>query len=512
MTDVSTRRNTARSQELFAKAAEHLAGGVGSGTRSPRSGWRPSPIFIDRGTGSRVLDVDGNEYIDYMMGQGPLILGHRPPELIEALTSTISERGSLAALCHDLEGPAAAAVSERIPSMELLRFGNSGTECVMYALRFARAFTGRNVVVRFEGHYHGWSDAIHWSAHPSLDAAGPADAPAVTPASTGIPPELAETLIVLPWNDAEALGRAFAARGDEIAAVITEPIMGNAGGLMPAPGYLETMREVTTRHGAILIFDEVLTGLRVGRGGAQELFGVTPDLTVLAKALAAGFPVAAVGGRRDIMEMVVDGRTMHGGTYNSNFLACASVIAALEATGRPGFYEDLVARGARLADGLVQLATDAGIESCWTGIGSLFQVWLGAPAPTEYRSSQELVARSPFPTFHAEMLERRVLLQPPQEGLFLMSAAHTDEDVERTLELAADAMPAVASSSPGAAARARPEAAAVAAGRARAPAPARRSRAARSAPGSSTTRTTSIPGSATRTRAGRSSRRRTTAS
>jgi len=422
MTEVSTKRSAARSQELFAKAAEHLAGGVGSGTRSPRSGWAPTPIYIDRGTGSRVLDVDGNEYIDYMMGQGPLILGHRPPELVAALASTIAERGSLAALCHDLEGQAAAAVSARIPSMELLRFGNSGTECVMYALRFARAFTGRNVVVRFEGHYHGWSDAIHWSAHPALDAAGPADAPAVAPSSTGIPPELADTLIVLPWNDAEALERTFAARGDEIAAVITEPIMGNAGGLLPADGYMQAMRAVTAKHGTVLIFDEVLTGLRVAPGGAQELLGVTPDLTVLAKALAAGFPVAAVGGRRDILEMVVDGRTMHGGTYNSNFLACAAVIAAIEA-----------------------IATDAGIESCWTGVGSLFQVWLGgSAAPTEYRSSQELVARSPFPTFQAEMLERRVILQPPQEGLFLMSGAHTDEDVERTLELAAEAMPAVA--------------------------------------------------------------------
>src|SRR5581483_6327658 len=179
-----------------------------------------------------------------------------------------------------------------------------------------------------------------------------------------------------------------------------------------APGYLEAMREITARHGTVLIFDEVLTGLRVGPGGAQGLLGVTPDLTVLAKALAAGFPVAAVGGRREIMELVVNGRTMHGGTYNSSFLACAAVIAATEATGRPGFYDDLLARGERLAEGLVGLAQEAGLESCWTGVGSLFQVWFGAPAPTEYRSSQELVARSPFPTFQAEMLERRVILQP----------------------------------------------------------------------------------------------------
>jgi glutamate-1-semialdehyde 2,1-aminomutase len=374
-----------------------------------------------------------------------LILGHRPPELLEAVTRTITERGSLVAMAHDLEGEAAAALAARVPSMELLRFGNSGTECVAYALRFARAFTGRTIVVRFEGHYHGWSDAIHWSAHPSLEDAGPVEAPAVTPASTGIPPQLADTLIVLPWNDPDALERTFAERGDEIAAVITEPIMGNSGGLMPAPGYLEAMRDITRRHGAVLIFDEVLTGLRVGPGGAQELLGVRPDLTILAKALAAGFPVAAVGGRRDIMELVVEGRTMHGGTYNSSPLACSAVLAALAATGRPGFYDELLARGARLAEGLVGLAEEAGVESCWTGVGALFQVWLGsATAPTEYRSAQRIVARSPFPTFYAELLERRVIVQPPQEGLFLMSGAHTDADVDRTLELAAEAMPAIA--------------------------------------------------------------------
>jgi glutamate-1-semialdehyde 2,1-aminomutase len=328
--------------------------------------------------------------------------------------------------------------------MELLRFGNSGTECVAYALRFSRAFTGRTVVVRFEGHYHGWSDAIHWSAHPSLEDAGPATSPSVTPASSGIPPQLADTLIVLPWNDPDGLEQVFAQRGKEIAAVITEPIMGNAGGLLPAPGYLERMREVTTRHGAVLIFDEVLTGLRVGPGGAQKLLGVTPDLTVLAKALAAGFPVAAVGGRREIMEMVIDGRTMHGGTYNSSPLACAAVLAALRVTGREGFYDDLLARGERLANGLVAVAAAVGLEACWTGVGSLFQLWFGVPAPTEYRSSQRLVAGSPFPTFFSELLERRVIVQPPQEGLFLISGAHTDADVDQTLERAAAIMPEVA--------------------------------------------------------------------
>jgi glutamate-1-semialdehyde 2,1-aminomutase len=442
--DVSTERPTEQSRKLFEHAQKHLAGGVGSGTRSPRSGWNPHPLFVDAASGSHFRDVDGNDYLDYQMGQGPLILGHRPAPVLEAVTATINQRGSMFALCTDLEGQAADAVAARIPSIDLLRFGNSGTECVAYALRFARAFTGRNLVVRFEGHYHGWSDGIHWSAHPALDQAGPLESPAVTPSSTGIPPQLAETLLVLPWNNLDALERVFAERGEEIAAVITEPIMGNAGGIMPAPGYLERMRELSAGHGAVLIFDEVLTGMRVGPGGAQELLGVTPDLTILAKAFGAGFPVAAFGGRRDIMEMAADGRTMHGGTYNSNPIAVAAVIAAVRETGRDGFYEDLLGRGRRLADGLVAVAESHGLDACWTGVGSLFQVWFGSPAPTEYRSSQELVARSPFPIFFAEMLARKILIQPPQEGLFLMSAAHSDEDVAHTLEVADEVMPTVA--------------------------------------------------------------------
>jgi glutamate-1-semialdehyde 2,1-aminomutase len=441
---LGTDRPTATSRELFELAGEHLAGGVGSGTRSPRAGWKPHPLFVERASGARVHDVDGNEYLDYQMGQGPLILGHRPPAVIDAVTRTFSERGSMFALCHDLEGQAAAAVAERVPSMELVRFGNSGTEVVAYALRFARAFTDRTIVLRFEGQYHGWSDGIHWSAHPTLEEAGPRERPSVTPSSSGIPPQLSETLIVAPWNDTDALERIFAERGSEIAAAITEPISGNAGGLMPAPGYLERLRELTIEHGALLIFDEVLTGLRVARGGAQELLGVRPDLTTLAKALGAGFPVAAFGGRREIMEMAADGRTMHGGTYNSSPLACAAVIAALHETGKPGFYDDLLWRGRRLADGLVQIAEAHGLSACWTGVGSLFQLWFGSPPPTDYRSSQRLVQSSPFPTFFAEMLRRKVLLQPPQEGLFLISGAHTDEDVASTLVLAEEAMPAVA--------------------------------------------------------------------
>lgn len=444
MSDTHIGRSTARSGQLYEQAASHLAGGVGSGTRSPRSGWLPVPVFVRSGEGAHLTDEDGNRYIDYVMGQGPLILGHRHPGVIDAVTTTLHERGSLFSLAHDLEGEAAAAVAARMPSMELLRFGNSGTECVQYALRFARAFTGREKVVRFEGHYHGWSDAIHWSGHPGPDEWGPEAAPTAAPGSTGMPAAVAGTLIVAGWNDTDALERVFAEHGSEIAAVITEPILGNCGAIMPAPGYLERMRELTAAHGAVLIFDEVLTGFRVGPGGAQQLLGIRPDLTVLAKALGAGVPVAAVGGRRDIVEMVTDGRTMHGGTYNSSPLVCAAVIAAARATGADGFYDDLDARGRRLADGLVRASRDAGLDACWSGTGAMFQLWFASDPPRDYRRAHAVIAASPFATLHAELRERGVLIQPPQEGLWLTSGAHTDADVDRTLEAAAEAMPAVA--------------------------------------------------------------------
>jgi len=399
---------------------------------------------VRSGQGAHITDEDGNDFIDYVMGQGPLILGHRPPAVIDEITETLRERGSLFSLAHDLEGQAAAAVTERMPAIDLLRFVSSGTECVQYAIRFARSFTGREKILRVEGHYHGWSDAIHWSGHPGPAEWGPADAPSPAPGSAGMPPAVASTLIIGSWNDTAALERVFAEHGSEIAAVITEPILGNCGAIMPAPGYLERMRELATEHGALLIFDEVLTGFRIAPGGAQGLFGITPDLTVLAKALGAGVPVAALGGRRDIMEMVTDGRTMHGGTYNSSPLVCAAVIAAAGVTGAPGFYDDLDARGRRLADGLVDAAAAAGIEASWSGTGGLFQLWFAPEPPADYRTAHGIVQRSPFPVLFAGLRERGVLIQPPQEGLFLTSGAHTDADVDRTLEAAAAAMPAVA--------------------------------------------------------------------
>jgi glutamate-1-semialdehyde 2,1-aminomutase len=441
---IDTETQTAKSRELFERAAAHLVGGVGSGTRSPRSGWLPVPVFVESGDGAILTDVDGNAYVDYVMGQGPLILGHRPAAVTEAVVDVLRTRGSLFSLAHDLEAEAARVVCERMPAVERVRFGQSGTECAAYAARFARAYTGRTTIVRFEGHYHGWSDALHWSAHPGAAEWGPREHPSVIPGSSGMPAQVGDSLLVLPWNDPEAIEDAFARRGGEIAAVITEPILGNCGAIWPAAGYLELIRRLTEQHGALLIFDEVLTGFRVSSGGAQELLGIAPDLTILAKALGAGYPVAALGGRADVMDQAADGRTMHGGTYNSNPLVCAAVIAACGETGRPGFYEGLERRGMRLANGIVEAAAEHGLDACHTGTGGMFQVWFSPEPPRDYREGEKIAAGSPFFALHAALRRRGVLTQPPQEGLFLASGAHTDEQIDRTLEAVAGAMPDVA--------------------------------------------------------------------
>jgi glutamate-1-semialdehyde 2,1-aminomutase len=429
---------TDRSQALFKQAQQHLAGGVGSGTRAPSSGWQPSPIFVQQGSGSHLWDVDGNEYIDYLVGGGPLILGHRPRPVIDAVCDMIQERGSMFALAHDLEGQAAAKVCALLPGMEKLRFDNSGTGAVLRALRLARAFTGKTKVIRFEGHYHGWSDQIHWSNRFALADAGPNEAPIPVPNSGGIPGELASTVIILPWNDVDLLEKTIRAHKDEIAAVITEPILGNTGGIMPRPGYLQVMRRLTAENDIVLIFDEVLSGFRVGLHCAQGLYGIIPDLTTLAKAVAAGFPGAAVGGRADIMDQVADGRVMFGGTYNANPVVSAAVCATTDELVRPGVYETMNSLGEELANGLVDLARKAGFAACWSGVGPMFQLWFCEPdeLPVDYRAAIPILARSPFGKFWHGLMRRGVLVQPRQDNLFLLCSVHSKEDIAQTLTAA----------------------------------------------------------------------------
>jgi glutamate-1-semialdehyde 2,1-aminomutase len=440
--DMTTNYRTDQSQKLYQLAQRYFAGGVGSGTRSPASGWQPSPIFVKKGEGSHIWDEDGNEYIDYLMGGGPLILGHRPQAVIEAVCQTIQTRGSMFALAHDLEYRAAQKICQVLPSMEMLRFDNSGTSAVQRAIRLARAYTGKQKIIRFEGHYHGWSDQIHWSNRPPLEAAGDRQAPRAVPNSGGIPGILSQTLIVLPWNDLDLLEKTILKHRDEIACLITEPILGNLGGLMPKMGYLEAMRQLTAENEIVLIFDEVLTGFRVALECAQGIYGIRPDLTTLAKAMAGGFPAAAVGGKREIMQLVNQGKVMYGGTYNSNPIVTSSVIATMDELVRPGVYERMNQVGEKLANGLVELAHKAGLPACWSGVGAMFQLWFCEPAqlPFDYRSAVPVLKSSPFSRFWEGLMKRGVLVQPRQDNLFLLGTAHTVQDVQVTLEAAEEAL------------------------------------------------------------------------
>src|SRR5215469_17105441 len=270
------------------------------------------------GIGSRIRDVDGHEYVDYLLGLGPMILGHRHPAVTAAVASAIETYGTCFGLPYELEIDAARKVVDAVPGVDMIRFTNSGSEAVGSVVRIARAFTGRRLIIRFEGHYHGWQDTVYWSNHVDPAAAGPASRPRAVPSGPGVPAELAATLIVLTWNDAASFASVMAECGDQVAAVITEPAMFNTGCILPQPGYLELLRAETRKHGALLIFDEVITGFRFSRGGAQEWFGVTPDLTTYAKGLGGGFPVAAIGGTADAMRLIAEGVYSHSGTYNAN--------------------------------------------------------------------------------------------------------------------------------------------------------------------------------------------------
>jgi glutamate-1-semialdehyde 2,1-aminomutase len=308
-----------------------IPGGVNSTARARWSGWTPYPLFASEGHGSRLTDVDGNEYIDYLLGLGPMLLGHRPPRITEAVIDFLRGRGTMFALPVVEEAQLAQKIIDAVPSVEQVRLCNTGTEAVLYATRLARAFTGRDKIIRFEGMYHGFSDGVYWSKHPDIAVAGPDAHPVPVPQGPGLPAGIANDLIVLPWNDADRLADVIRREGDRIAAVISEPVMCNTGCILPLPGYLEALRGLTQDHGIVLIFDEVITGFRLGFAGAQGRFGVRPDLSVFAKGLGGGFPVAAMGGRADIMALVADGTVSMAGTYTANGIAVTAATAALEA-------------------------------------------------------------------------------------------------------------------------------------------------------------------------------------
>lgn len=427
----------ARSREQIERAKRSLAGGVATAMRAAQ---RPVPLVIDHADGSRLIDIDGNEYVDYVLGFGPMLLGHSPPEVIDAVKSQL-DRGFTYGAQHVLEAEVAERLVDAIPCAELVCFSSTGSEAVQAALRIARAATGRSKIVKFEGHYHGWLDPMSVST-PGLAAADPTASPPLEPIpATGGQADCAELLAIARWNDADELAALLDQRGDDIAAVIMEPVAANGGLIPPAPGYLERARELTAANGSLLIFDEVVTGFRLARGGAQERFGVTPDLATYGKAIAAGMPLSAVAGTRDVMEVVADGRVRHVGTFNCAPPAAAAAAAALDIYRErsPGLYADLDRAATTLAEGLADAAAEADVPLRIHQVGPLVQTFILDPGASVTQYADTLAADlARFARFAEKMLERGVIVLP--RGWWFLSTAHSEEDIELTLDAARSAL------------------------------------------------------------------------
>jgi glutamate-1-semialdehyde 2,1-aminomutase len=406
-----------RSEDLLARAQQSIPGGVNSPVRAFRA-VGGTPPFIARGQGSRLWDADGHEYIDYVCSWGPLLLGHRPPEIIVALEQALTSGTSFGAPT-EREIELAEAIREAVPSLEMVRLVNSGTEATMSALRLARGFTGRDLVVKFEGCYHGHVDSLLVRAGSGVATLGIADC-------AGVPKCFADTTIALPFNSTAALEQAFQSHSENIAAVIVEPVAGNMGCVPPAPGFLEALRDLTARHGALLIFDEVMTGFRLRLGGAQQLYGIQPDLTTLGKVIGGGLPVGAYGGRADIMRKVAPlGPVYQAGTLSGNPLAMAAGLAMLRyLKAHPEVYEQLERHTA-------QLAAAAPPDVTVNRVGSMLTFFFTSEPVSDYASAKKSDTRR-FAAFFHWLLARGIYWPPSQFEAAFVSAAHTPEDIART--------------------------------------------------------------------------------
>lgn len=420
-----------RSADLWERAQKVIPGGVNSPVRA-MGAVGLTPPFIRRGRGCRVEDVDGNRYIDYVGSWGPLILGHARPEIVEAVSKAAAKGTSFGAPT-EAEVLLAEKLCQLVPSLEMVRLVSSGTEACMSALRLARGYTGRDLIIKFDGCYHGHADGLLVSAGSGLATLG-------IPACPGVPKAMTQLTLSLPYNDLEAVEAAFQAHPEEIAAVILEPVAGNMGVVEPADGFLPGLRELCDRYGALLIFDEVITGFRVALGGAQERYGVTPDLTCLGKIIGGGLPMGAYGGRAEIMSQVAPaGEVYQAGTLSGNPLATAAGLECLNLLCSPGVYEQLYDTAARLYRGLDQIFTKAGIPHYGQWAGAMFSFFFTEGPVTDYasatQSDTELFAR-----WYRAMLKRGIYLAPSQYEAIFISLAHTEDDIDQTLAAAADAV------------------------------------------------------------------------
>src|SRR3954463_9119560 len=424
----------AKSEQLFTEALKYIPGGVNSPVRAFRA-VGGKPFFVNRAVGAHVFDVDGNDYVDYVGTWGPAILGHAHPKIIKAVTDT-AERGTSFGIPNPLEVTMAKLVCDAVPSVQKVRMTNSGTEACMSAIRLARGFTKRDKIIKFDGCYHGHADSL-------LVKAGSGALTFGNPDSAGVPAAFTQHTIVVPYNDVDAVKAAFAANQDQIAGIIVEPVPGNAGLYLPKPGYLEFLREITKANGALLIFDEVMTGFRLAKGGAQERFRITPDLSCFGKVIGGGLPVGAFGGRADIMDYLAPlGPVYQAGTLSGNPIAMAAGIAALERLASTEVYDRLEARGAELEAGMKAAAARAKVPVQFNRIVSMFCAYF-TDQPVHHLADAMMSDRSRFAKFFHGMLERGVYLAPSQFEAGFISVAHGTEEIKRTIDAAEQVLKAI---------------------------------------------------------------------
>ncbi len=429
-----------RSTEIFERGKRILVGGVDSPVRAFRA-VGGTPLIIDHAEGSRLYDVDGREYIDYVCSWGALILGHAHPDVVAAIADQ-AKRGTSYGMTSPLEIELAERIARALPSIERLRFVNSGTEATMSAIRAARGFTKRDLILKFEGGYHGHGDSFLVEAGSGLATLGISSTP-------GVPAALAKLTLNAPYNDLEAVEEVFQKYSGKIAAVIVEPVAANFGVAPPTMGFLEGLREITSRDGALLIFDEVITGFRIGFGGAQQLYKIRPDLTTLGKIIGGGLPVAAYGGRCDVMEMVAPlGPVYQAGTLSGNPLAVRAGLATFSKLEAPGFYDRLSRASGRLGEGLREAVKESGVAAQVSVAGSLMTVFFAPDVVLDYADAKKSdTAR--YAAFFNAMLDRGIFLPPSQFEALFVSAAHTEEDIERTIVAARESLKAIQSARPG---------------------------------------------------------------
>jgi len=419
--------NFAKSQSLYQRALKIIPGGVNSPVRACKS-VGADPLFIERGEGCMIYDADGNRFIDYVGSWGPLILGHRHPAVMEAIISVL-ERGTSFGAPTDLEIELAQMVIDAVDSVDVVRMVNSGTEATMSAIRLARGATGRDIVIKFDGCYHGHADTL-------LVAAGSGVATLGIPGSPGVPEAVAQHTVSLPFNDKDTFEKVMDEKGDKIACVIVEPVAGNMGMVQPADGFLQALRELTAKHGAILIFDEVMTGFRVAYGGAQSLYGIVPDLTCFGKVIGGGLPVGAYGGKKEIMSQIApQGTVYQAGTLSGNPIAMTAGIATLKQLKKDGVYESLEERSSRLVAGLASAAQKAGVQAKVEHVGSMLGMFFTDRDVACFDDAKTCDLEL-FSSFYQGMREQGVYIAPSQFEALFLSSAHTDEHIDATANAA----------------------------------------------------------------------------